>query len=55
MIVLRKLTLRSLVTAAVVVPFVGYPVRAVSVHPACIRSDMIDNILDQFAKLGGGP
>lgn len=32
----------------------GYPVRAVSVHPACIKSDMIDNILDQFSKMGGG-
>jgi NAD(P)-dependent dehydrogenase (short-subunit alcohol dehydrogenase family) len=32
----------------------GYPVRAVSIHPACVRSDMIDAILKQFSDLSGG-
>lgn len=31
----------------------GYPVRAVSVHPACVRSEMIDSILQQFCELTG--
>lgn len=32
----------------------GYPVRAVSLHPACVRSDMIDAILDRFSQITGG-
>lgn len=32
----------------------GDPVRAVSIHPACIRSEMIDGILENFSDLAGG-
>lgn len=32
----------------------GYPIRCNSIHPACVKSDMIDNILKRYSVITGG-
>ncbi|WP_298691338.1 SDR family NAD(P)-dependent oxidoreductase [uncultured Sphingomonas sp.] len=46
----------GMLTKAAAIEFasLGYPVRANSVHPAAVESDMIDAILDRYSAITGG-
>lgn len=46
----------GMLTKAAAIEFasLGYPVRANSVHPAAVESDMIDAILERYSQITGG-